>query len=180
MKCHSVLVGLFLVVTFCLASCGGAINNNSKIGEQSDNNNSKIDELQASHKQWERDSNGNLTLCSDNYYITDRGENLYGMIHFMETDEGKLSGLSFFVTSDDEKQPRTSISFDKEKPYCIVSFNGGDYVTWPYFAPPRETAMIGYYDEWEKNIRESETCEIRFNTELGQMDFKFNTKGFIW
>lgn len=167
MKYHSVLVGLFLVVVFCLASCGGGGSINMKIDEQ-----------QTIHKRWEQGSNGAITLCSENYYVSDKGENVYGIIHFMETNYGKVSGLSFYVLGADENQPKTTIRFDNRQSSFMVSFNNGEFIQWPYLAQPKETAAVGYYNEWESHIRESETCEIRFKAEDAQMDFRFNTKGF--
>lgn len=174
------IVGLILVLLF-LTSCIGSDNKN--VGSDNENTNSveeQIDKQMVSHKQWEIGSNGAITLCSENYYVTDRGENIYGMIHFMETDEGKLSGLSFYVLGADENQPKTTFRFDNQQSAFMVSFNSGELLHWPFFAPPKETAMIGYYNEWEKQIRESEICEIRFKAEDTQMDFRFNTKGFPW
>lgn len=160
---------LAFAAIICLGSCGGG-----------NNNNSRIDELQTSRKQWERNSYGNLSLCSDNYYVSDKGENVYGILNFVETDYGKVSGFGFYVIGADENQAKTTIRFDNRQSSFMVSFNNGEYIQWPFLAQPKETAAVGYYNEWENHIRESETCEIRFKAEDAQMDFRFNTKGFPW
>lgn len=160
---------LAFAAIICLGSCGGG-----------NNNNSRIDELQTSRKQWERNSYGNLSLCSDNYYVSDKGENVYGILNFVETNYGKVSGFGFYVIGADENQAKTTIRFDNRQSSFMVSFNNGEYIQWPFLAQPKETAAVGYYNEWESCIRESETCEIRFKAEDAQMDFRFNTKGFPW
>lgn len=160
---------LAFAAIICLGSCGGG-----------NNSNSKIDEQQTIHKRWEQGNNGAITLCSENYYVSDKGENVYGIIHFMETNYGKVSGLSFYVFGADENQPKTTIRFDNRQSSFMVSFNNGEFIQWPFLAQPKESAAVGYYNEWENHIRESETCEIRFKAEDAQMDFRFNTKGFPW
>lgn len=167
MKQFSIYPGVILALVLFLTSCGGR-----------NNSNSKIDEQQTIHKRWEQGSNGAITLCSENYYVSDKGENVYGIIHFMETNYGKVSGLSFYVLGADENQPKTTIRFDNRQSSFMVSFNNGEFIQWPFLAQPKETAAVGYYNEWESHIRESETCEIRFKAEGAQMDFRFNTKGF--
>lgn len=174
------LAGLILVLVACLVSCGNRTNNNVDSIER------QIDEQAASHKRWTIENNGTITLCSENYYVTERGENVYGVLNFAETKvtsvtpEGKFCGLCLFVIGADQNQPKTTLRFDSRSTSFIASFNGGDFSTWPYLAQPNTEAIVGYYGEWEKRIRESEKCEIRFETENGTMDFKFNTKGFPW
>ena len=180
MKQRIILSLTLLAVVLCLASYGGGDSKNANSASK------KIDEMAASKKHWEYENNG-ASLLSENYYVTDRGENVYGAIQFMETKvtsvtpEGRFCGLCISVFRSDYNQPRNNLRFDKERTSFLVSFNGREYISWPYFAPPNEnTVVIGYYNEWEKHIRESQTCRISFSTENGQMDFQFNTKGFSW
>ena len=114
---------LAFAAIICLGSCGGG-----------NNNNSRIDELQTSRKQWERNSYGNLSLCSDNYYVSDKGENVYGILNFVETDYGKVSGFGFYVIGADENQAKTTIRFDNRQSSFMVSFNNGEYIQWPFFS----------------------------------------------
>ena len=161
---------LAFVAIICLASCGGG-----------NNKNSIIDESMASKKHWVPLDNS-IGLLSENYYVSDKGENVYGALTFvMVANHQKASGLGFAVFGADKNQPKTTIRIDNRQSFFMVSFNNGKYIPWPFSAHTDEIARIGYYNEWENCIRESETCEITFVTEdAEEMVFRFNTKGFPW
>ena len=194
MKHFLLIAGILLTIALCIASCGGGTNSTSKQIDEANSTSKQIDEANSTSKQIDEEAailkhwrkvNNEISITSENYYVTEKGENIYGSILCGRDKrilpDGKYGGFSLDVYGFDEKQPKTNVYLDKNDTSFFVSFNDEDVISWPYYTQPFEnTVVIAYSGEWEDHLRNSETCEIIVNTEIGKMEFRFNIKGFPW
>lgn len=181
----SKLKGLFFIFGICLLlfACGSGLQNNSKKEDNSPPQGDIVDKTVIDFKHWNYCKIGNqltATLYSQNYYMTNRNENLYGGINFYN-DGSDGCYLSFFVQGGDAHVPNTIMTFSRTETYFIVSFDGGDLMMWP--GSPSLTGKIftvGNYADWLNAIKKSNSCLISILTSEGQIKYVFDTKGLKW
>lgn len=163
---------LFLSFLVCAIGCmmASCTDSSSKQAE-------KIDESVKQFKSWDYKSyNGiySATIYSDNYYVSDRGENLYGAITVITNGETIGSYLSIFTHGGDENAPKTEVLFPQTESIFIVSFDGSQLSTWSAF--PSESGLtfnINYFEDWFNSLVSSKDCLINLNTTVGSMQFTF-------
>ena len=181
MKRLIVIISSFIVVV-CLTSCNGSSKGNSE--NLSNAESISIDEDNQQYKKWDYNQlEGNYTasLLSENYYITKRGENLYGKITIINNGVSDGSFLSFSARGGSKNIPQSIMTFPHTENYFRVSFNDETLMSWPALASQSgETFIVGNFSDWLYNIKKSDNCTIFITTDEGELEYSFNCKGLNW
>lgn len=197
-------IGIMLFMIVLLGACGGkgnstatttndeastdtevsASNNNSK--ESTDTHANSVDEQMKSYKVWtygNSDTGYSARVLSQNFYSTEKGENIYLNITVGRFSDGSgyYGGLEWFVQGTPDNEIGTVMKFSPSVDNAIISFDDSKGSVW-YGTPSqsRATFQINELGNFIERLKSSSSCTIDLETEQGRMIYKFNTNNLQW
>lgn len=132
-------------------------------------------------KQWcyKEDRGVHLaSLISQNYYVSNKGENIYGQLIIGKGGAYGIitAGISIVVIGSDKNTPKTVLSFPQTNNVSAI-FDGGT-TSCPAENLSNQTIKIKDGNGFYNIVKESHSCTIYYVTTDGEFEFTFDLTGF--